>query len=100
MSVIAPPIHLGAWSMAVAAFLTLGAHARGLLYLLCVCVYLCICLSVCLSVCYRSSCFSVRLYLQPTILRGFCLRLFLDICVDFRKNLPLKSYGVKKPICK
>ena len=22
------------------------------------------------------------------------------ICVEFRKNLPLKSYGVKKPICK
>ena len=30
------------------------------------------------------------------------LRLFLDpyICVEFRKNLPFKSYGVKKPICK
>ena len=33
-------------------------------------VALFVCLSVCLSVCYRSSCFSVRLYLKPTILRG------------------------------
>ena len=22
------------------------------------------------------------------------------ICVEFRKNLPFKSYGVEKPICK
>ena len=36
-------------------------------------VVLCVYLSVCLSVCYRSSCFSVRLHLQPTILRGFSL---------------------------
>ena len=50
----------------------------------------------CLSVCYRSSCFSVRLYLKPTILTGLCL----DICVEFRKKIPFKSYGVKKPICK
>ena len=28
---------------------------------------------------------------------GFLLGL---ICVEFRKNLPFKSYGVKKPICK
>ena len=34
---------------------TLGAHARG---------FLC----VCLSVCYRSSCFSVPLDMEPTIL--------------------------------
>ena len=70
--------------------LTLGAHARGFRCLVCVCV------SVCLSVCYRSSCFSVHLYLQPTILRG----LSLDKCVNFRKALPFQSYGVKKPICK
>ena len=43
---------------------------RGLQYLVCV-LGLCVCLSVRLSICYRSSYFSVRLYLQPTILRGF-----------------------------
>ena len=39
---------------------TLGAHARGLLRV-----------SVCVSVCYRSSCFSVRLDMEPTILKAF-----------------------------
>ena len=57
--VMAPPIHLGAWSMAI-ELLTLGAHAqRGL-------QYLCVSLSVCLSVCYRSSSYKVRFSLQPT----------------------------------
>ena len=31
---------------------------------------------------------------------GFLLGFSWIICVEFRKNLPLKSYGVKKPICK
>ena len=34
-------------------------------------VVLCVCLSVCLSVCYRSSGYSIRLYLQPTTSMGF-----------------------------
>ena len=39
--------------------------------LVCVCVCVCVCVSVCRFVCCRSSCFSVRLHLQPTILKGF-----------------------------
>ena len=68
--------------------LTLGAHARGLLYLSCV------------SVCYRSSGYSIRLYLQSTTPMGFSWALLDFKRVEFQENLPFKSYGVKKPICK
>ena len=61
-------------------------------------VCVCICLSVCPSVtalaASASACNCSQRY------SGVCLRLFLDKCVEFRKNLPFKSYGVKKPICK
>ena len=53
-------------------------------------------LCVCLSVCYRSSSYSVRFSLQPTASTAF---LGFQL-VDFRKSLPFKSYGEKKPICK
>ena len=52
-------------------------------------------------------CVSVRLLplQRPLILgandtQGFVLGFSWKICVEFRKNLPFKSYGVKKPICK
>ena len=60
----------------------------------------CVCVCVYLSVCYRSSCFSVRLKMEPTILTGFSYAFLGFRFVDFRKNLPFKSYSVKKPICK
>ena len=57
-------------------------------------------LCVYLSVCYRSSCFSVRLKMEPTILTGLFYAFLGFRFVDFRNNLPFKSYSVKKPICK
>ena len=66
--------------------LTLGAHAqRGLRYLLCV--------SVCLSVTALAATAFVSACNQRHL--RHCFRL-----VDFRKSLPFKSYGEKKPICK
>ena len=46
-----------------------------------------VCVCVRLSVCYRSSCFSVRLYLQPTILRGLSQAFLGKICVNFRTSV-------------
>ena len=74
------------------------ACARVTVVVLSVCVS--VCLSVCLSVCSRSSCFSVRWNQQTTILTGLSSAFLGIICVEFRKNLPFESYGVKKPICK
>ena len=71
-------------------FLTLGAHARVLV----------LCVSLSLSVCYRSSGYSIRLYLQSTTPMGFSWALLDFKRVEFQENLPFKSYGVKKPICK
>ena len=53
-------------------------------------VALCVCVS-------GSSSYSVRFSLQPTASTAFILGFQL---VDFRKSLPFKSYGEKKPICK
>ena len=64
------------------------------------CVCTCVCVCVYLSVCYRSSCFSVRLKMEPTILTGLFYAFLGFVFVDFRKTLPFKSYSVKKPICK
>ena len=50
---------------------------------------------VCVSVCSRSSCFSSIGTSEQRYSTGLGI-----ICEEFRKNLPLKSYGVKKPICK
>ena len=88
---MAPPIHLGVWSMLWLPFelLTLGAHAQRGGYSTCF-----VCLCVCVFVCYRSS--SVSVCNQRHLRHSF--RLFL--LVDIRKTLPLKSYGEKKPICK
>ena len=69
----------GRYHFPIKSILTLGAHARGLLqltlgaharegYVVCVCL---VCLSVHLSVCSRSSCFSVSLNQQTTVLTGF-----------------------------
>ena len=55
------------------------------------------CLSVCLSVCYHASEGIARFYAKTkvrTALVAIGLSRFLT-----RKNLPFKSYGVKKPIC-
>ena len=72
------------------------ACARVTVVVLCVCV----CVCVCVSFCYRSSGYSIRLYLQPATPMGFSWALLHFKCVEFRKTLPFKSYGVKKPICK
>ena len=53
-----------------------------------------VCVSVCPSVTALAA--SASAYTCSQRYSGVCLRLFLDKCVDFRKNLPLKSYGVKK----
>ena len=74
-------------------FLTLGAHARGLLYVvvLCVCVYL--------SVTALAA--SMPAYICNQRYSRGSLRLFLDFdSWIFEKNIPFKSYGMKKPICK
>ena len=54
-----------------------------------------VCVSVCLSVTALAA--SASAYTCSQRYSGVYLRL---LCVDFRKNLPFKSYGVKKPICK
>ena len=61
-----------------------------------------VCLSVCLSVYPSVPALAASASFETSkqrYSRG-SLRLFLEICVEFRKNLPFKSYGVKKPICK
>ena len=55
-----------------------------------------VCVSVCLSVCYRSSSFSVRIYIPGA--NGFLLGFSWILTRGFSKNLPFQSYGVKKPI--
>ena len=79
--VMAPPIHLGAWSMAI-ELSTLGAHAqRGLQYLLCVSVCLCVCLSVTALAAtgFISACNQQHLQHSFRLFFGFKL-------VDFRKS--------------
>ena len=55
-----------------------------------------VCLScVCVSVSALAA--SAFVYIRKQRYTQVSLRLFF---VDFRKNLPFESYGVKKPICK
>ena len=62
-------------------------------------VYSCrVCLSVCLSV-YPSVPALASVETSKQRYSRVSLRLFL-LCVEFRKNLPFKRYGVEKPICK
>ena len=57
-----------------------------------------VCVSVCPSVPTLAASASVETSKQRY--SRVSLRLFLDLCVEFRKKLPFKSYGVEKPICK
>ena len=55
-----------------------------------------VCLSVCLSVYPSVPAFAASASANNGT-HGFLLGFS---CVEFRKNLPFKSYGVEKPICK
>ena len=58
------------------------------------------CVYVCLSVYPSVPALAASASVETSKQRYSRVSLRLFICVEFRKNLPLKSYGVKKPICK
>ena len=71
-----------------------------------VCCYQCMregCCSrpMCVCVCSSSSCTSASAYIRNQRYSLVSLRRFLDFDSSIlEKNLPFKSYGMKKPICK